>query len=226
MRLFGDHAQRLDTPVLPETFFHGHAGLPAPDIDGAEQTLDVLGWRVDRDGHRSRTDGSVLRLPLTVLDDPGQQAIAAEIARQWRMIGVDVPIEAVRREELARRIAERRFTLVLQTWSAAGADPDAFALWHSSQRDHGANAAGLVDAENDRLLVAGRATPDPDARARIYAAWEQRWTTLIPSLPLFQPLLVYDLDRRISPVGLGRQQMIETRSARFGAISDWTARAP
>ena len=104
-------------------------------------------------------------------------------------IGVDVPIEAVSREELARRIAERRFTLVLQTWSAAGSDPDVFALWHSSQREHGANAAGLVDAENDRLLAQGRSTLDPAARAQIYAAWEQHWTTLIPSLPLFQPLL-------------------------------------
>ena len=83
-RLFDGRAQRLDTPVLPETFFHGPASLPAPTIDGAEQTLDVLGWRVDRDGHRTRSDGLVLRLPLTVLNDREQQAIAAEIARQWR----------------------------------------------------------------------------------------------------------------------------------------------
>lgn len=220
-RALGGQGQLLDTPVLPQTWAQSSAALPKADRAASAAALDALGWRRGAGGVRMR-QGIPLQLPLYTTGRAGQLALAREIARQWGRMGIDVPIAALSRDDLLVRAKRHEWTLLLNSWSTAAADPDGFALWHSSQAADGANYAGLVDATSDRLLADGRVTTDPQQRAGIYAQWQSQWVKLVPSLPLYQSMLVYELNEAVRPAGLDTQQVLQSPSARFDMISDWT----
>jgi peptide/nickel transport system substrate-binding protein len=220
-RVLGGQGQALDTPIAPQSWAHGGAALPAADAKAAADTLDALGWTRGANGFRERAQHT-LSLPLFCAQTPAQLALAKEIARQWGMLGIDVPVYPLSREELRDRVQRRDFTLLLGE-QVIGSDPDGFARWHSSQARNSANDAGLADTTSDRLLVEGRTTTDQDERARIYQAWEERWTEIIPSLPLLQPVLVYELDQDVRPAGLEPKSLLPTPADRFRMIGDWTA---
>ena len=210
----------LDTPLLPQTSYRSTARLPSSDGAMAARILDEMGWT--RAGTTTRANnGTPLALPLLIVDTPPQQVLAREIVRQWSAVGIDVPVEAVHAAVFRDRIARRSFTLALRFWTP-GADPDMFALWHSSQAATGANEGGLSDQQIDRLIEGGRTTLEADQRVEIYRALADRWAALLPGLPLYQSVLVYDLARDIQPTELEPSQLLSTPGARFDGISTWT----
>jgi len=218
-RVQSGRALRLDTPLLPQMWAHGRATLPAPSKEQAASSLDALGWRAGTSGPRTR-EGSSLQLTLSAAGTSDQLA-ASEVARQWRALGIDVTVEPLAEDELHDRLRQRVFSVAIHHWTDAGADPDVFALWHSSQAEQGLNYAGLADPQIDRLIEDGRAAVDRDIRARIYGELERRWVALAPSIPLYQPLLLYSLDDGVHPAGLDGARLLEQPSSRFDTISDW-----
>ncbi len=219
-RLLGGEGQRLDTPILPGSWAASAAHLPAYDPAAAIQQLQQAGWQRQANGSWSQ-EKDQLQLPLVVANTPPQIALANEVARQWRQIGIGVSVEAVAPTVLAQRLAQHNFTIALHDWSDIGDDPDLYTWWHSSQIDNGANYAGLADDELDQLLVAGRTTTEPSKRKQIYADAQRRWTELVPSLPLFQPRMVFIHDVLIVPSGL-EGTLLNGSAGRFCTISDWS----
>lgn len=216
-------AQLLDTPILSGTWaFDPAATLPRFDLAAAGRALDALGWPVGADGVRQQGD-EPLALPLIAADAAPEQALAAAIAAQWQRLGVAVSVETMPITEVAAHLADRSFTVALHRWSNVGLDPDAYALWHSSQAEQGANYAGLADAEIDTLLERGQQTADPAARRRIYSDFQRRWAALVPSIPLFQPLLTVVTDRRVAQPGLDGATL-SSPAARFDAVAGWSLR--
>jgi peptide/nickel transport system substrate-binding protein len=210
----------VTTPILPQSWATGEVEPAGPDREAAEAALDAAGWRRGRDGIRRRSDVA-LQLPIIALDDPQQLAIAEEVARQWNALGIDAQVEPEGLENFRTRIDERDFVVLLNNWSAA-ADPDQYALWHSSQAADGANYAGLIDKQSDDLLERGRTTLDLEQRTAIYHQWQARWAALVPSLPLFQPVLTYALDQQVRTTGLDEGRLLTSPSARFDTINEWT----
>lgn len=185
------HGRRVDTPVLPGTWAAAEeAVLPAYRRSAAQQAFGRLGYS-ERDGVLQR-EGQPLVIPLLLADAPGQAALGSEIARQLALIGVGVEVEPVSVAELRTRLAQHDFTLAIHSWYNLGADPDSYALWHSSRADAGANYAGLDDSRIDELLARGLRTLDQGQRRVVYADFQRRWTELVPSLPLYQSVLLYD----------------------------------
>ncbi|MBA3946310.1 MAG: peptide ABC transporter substrate-binding protein [Herpetosiphonaceae bacterium] len=219
-QMLGGVAQRLDTPILPNSWAASDARLPAYDPPAAIQQLRSAGWQRQADG-AWRQDKDQLELPLVVANTPPQIALANEVARQWRQIGIGISVEAVAPAVLAQHLAQHNFTIALNDWSEVSDDPDPYALWHSSQIDNGANYAGLADDKLDQLLVAGRTTTDQTKRKQIYADVQRRWTELVPSLPLFQPHLVFIHDVLIVPSGV-EGTLLDGSADRFRMISDWS----
>lgn len=219
--VLGGQGRRLDTPVLPQTWAADRsAQLPAFRRSAAQQALGQLGL-VDSNGDGwLDQEGQRFVLPLLIADTPEQAAIATEIQRQLRTIGVGITIQRVPASELSTDLAAHNFTLALHSWSNVGADPDAYALWHSSQVGGGANYAGLDDDQIDRLLEQGRATTDPAERQRIYGEFQRRWAELIPSLPLYQSVLVYDVDESIT-LPTSPPAITPSRADRFQALDRW-----
>ena len=214
-------ARLLDSPMLPQTPFHGLAALPPFAPGAAEQALDTLGWR--RNGGASRARGSIpLRLPLVCANTPSALGVAHEIARQVSALGVDVPVEAVDPAELSSRLARHDFALAIHSWRLPNGDPDVFGLWHSSQGGSGANYTGIDDPELDELLVEGRATSGIGGRAGLYRAAEERWIELLPAVPLYQHILHYELDPAVRTAGIEPTALLVRPSDRFRGISAWT----
>ena len=212
--------QRLDTPILPHSWAASDVHLPAYDPGAASRQLLAGGWQHQADGSW-RQDKDQLELPLLVANAPAQLALANEVARQWRQIGIGVSVEAVTPAVLTQRLAQHNFTVALHSWSDVGADPDLYAWWHSSQIDTGTNYAGLADDELDRLLVEGRTTVDQGKRKQIYSDFQRRWAELVPSLPLFQQQLLFIHDVQIVPAGL-EGTLLDGSADRFRTISTWS----
>ncbi|MBV9792127.1 MAG: peptide ABC transporter substrate-binding protein, partial [Chloroflexi bacterium] len=100
-------------------------------------------------------------------------------------------------------------------------DPDVFALWHSSRADGGANYAGLRDPQIDQMLTDGRAATSESRRIQIYGQFQRRWAELLPSLPLYQSVLAYDVDQAIA-VPEQSSAFVTARADRFMLLDDWT----
>ncbi|HEY0603879.1 MAG TPA: peptide ABC transporter substrate-binding protein [Herpetosiphonaceae bacterium] len=219
--VLGGQAQPLDTPILPETWAaDDQAKLPAFRRSGAQQALGQLGY-VDTNGDGwVEQEGQRLTLPLLIADNGEQIALANEIARQLRAIGVGVEIRRVPAATLQDDLATHNFTLALHSWSDVGSDPDVFALWHSSRANGGANYAGLTDAQIDQLLADGRAATSESRRIQIYGQFQRRWVELLPSLPLYQSVLAYDVDEAIA-VPEQSSAFLTARADRFMLLDRW-----
>ncbi len=218
--VLGGQGQALDTPVLPGTWAaESAARLPAFKRSSAQQQLGALGY-VDTNGDGwVEADGQRLVLPLLIADAVEANAVAAELAQQLREIGIALDIRRMPSGELQNALASHNFTMALHSWSDVGADPDVYALWHSSRADGGANYAGLRDLRIDQLLVDGRAAQDEPTRRRIYADFQRRWVELIPSLPLYQSVLAYDVEG--APAPPAPPDVLSNRADRFAVLDEW-----
>ncbi len=211
-------ASRLDTPILP-----GWEGASEEvtwylsDPDRAANELTALGWVPGSDGVRAQA-GQRLELELITDSAPDRVAAAQNIAQQWATIGVQVVVQQLDGPTMASRLDEQDFMLALHGWQRLGPDPDVYSLWHSSQATSGDNHAGLQDDQIDELLAAARADLDPVLRAASYAAFQQRWVELAPSITLYQPLFAYATSGQLDGLGFSTTQLDPI--AAEGGVSD------
>lgn len=222
-RALGGLAMPLDTPILPGSWaYNPDARWYSDDPATAQRLLGELGYDPGVDGVRQR-DGLRLSFELLVDGNPRQRAAADEIARQWGEIGVEVKVEEVSATDLLKRLRDHSFTLALHSWSRIGPDPDPYALWDSSQ---GLNYAGLEDPEIDGLLETARTESEIDARSTDYAAFQQRWIDLAPSITLYQPVYLFAADKSLGGVGLtepeaATSQLLLGAEDRYRTVTRW-----
>ncbi|GAB4438147.1 MAG: peptide ABC transporter substrate-binding protein [Chloroflexi bacterium OHK40] len=191
----------LDTPILPGWWaFSPAVRWYEPDRAAAERILSELGYEPGPGGLRQR-DGRALSFELLVDGDPMRRAAADEVARQWAELGVEVRVTELDGAALLDRLRSRSFEMAIHSWARLGPDPDPFALWHSSRAEAGLNYAGLADAEIDSLLAAAREEGELAARSADYAAFQQRWVELVPSITLYQPLYRFVADESLGGMG-------------------------
>ncbi|NJN15078.1 MAG: peptide ABC transporter substrate-binding protein [Oscillochloris sp.] len=224
-RVLNGLATPLDRPILVGSWAYDPLleGYPY-DPARAVQLLGEIGYEPSVGGTRAR-DGRPLRLELIVDREPRRLAAAEEIARQWAEIGVAVDVVPLEPLELLARLQQRDFTLALHSWARIGPDPDAFALWHSSQADTGLNYAGLADPQIDTLLEDARRESELAQRSVLYADFQDRWMELAPSLTLFQSRYYIALDARVGGITfddpqLG-QQMLYGVEDRYRTVRRW-----
>lgn len=218
--VLGDQGRTLDTPLLPDSWAaDASARLPAFRRSAAQQLLGTLGYLDSNGDGWVEADGQRLVLPLLFADTVESRAVAAQIEAQLREIGIGVEPERVAPTALQSELAAHNFTLALNTWSGVGAEPDVFALWHSSRADSGANYAGLRDGQIDQLLEQGRSALAEAERVRIYGEFQRRWVELVPSLPLYQSMLAYDVETTQAPPPA--PALLLMPSTRFAALERW-----
>ena len=100
-----------------------------------------------------------------------------------------------------------------------GYDPDAYAVWHSTQRgEDGLNIASYVSKTTDTILEQARQAQDRESRLRLYRDFQLTFLDELPSLPLYQPRYTYVLDRQVQGVSSGA--LFET-SSRFVNVHEW-----
>lgn len=111
------------------------------------------------------------------------RAPAEVIVANLKEIGVRVRLRVLDWSLFLPQVVERRFALAL--WGESGlADPDDF-LYEPLHSRGGQNVGSFADGELDKLLEAGRRTPDDDERRRIYEAAQRRILDAAPHVFLF-----------------------------------------
>ena len=222
----GGLATPLDTPIVPGWWaYDATKRWYLPDQALAGQLLGEQGYEPGVDGTRFR-DGQPLTLELITDENPRRIAVAEAIARQWAAIGVAVRVVSLGGTELINRLGEGRFTMALHSWVRLGPEPDVYPLWHSSQAAGGFNYAGLRDPEIDVLLENARADAEIAARAENYAAFQDRWIELAPSITLYRPLYLFIADAQLSGLGFDDPQSAASAlligpEDRYRAVTRW-----
>jgi peptide/nickel transport system substrate-binding protein len=164
-------------------------------------------------------DGEPLAFSLAASDDPLQQQLAQEIARQWTELGAQVTVQVSGASQFVEGVLlPRQFEAALVTVDP-GPDPDPYPFWHSSQTlNEGRNLAGYSDAEVDELLENGRLASSPAQRAEDYRTFQEIFAEDIPSVLLHLPTYEYMVDEDVQGLSPG---LLLTLASRFEDVHEW-----
>lgn len=212
-------------PILPNSWAYDDAIKKYPyDPAIAAQLLDKAGWQdLNKDGVREKGDQTLAFTLTANTDDPTRARIAQQIADDWKKIGVQAQVQLVSRTALVdEALRPRKFDAVLFGITQLPADPDPYALWHSTQTpdksDAGQNYSGWENTEADDLLQQARRTTDLAQRADLYRQFQTLFMEDVPAAILYYPVYTYGIDQRLHGVQLAP---LLDASDRFRNISQW-----
>ena len=128
-------------------------------VDGLE------GPKYDPETAANYFKGKNLKFSLSYATDPTTKALAEDIARQLKDVGVDIAIDEKDQATLINQALAGDFNVLL--WrNHPGTDPDGqYLWWHSG---FPTNFGRINDPELDKLLEDGRSSLDPNERETIY----------------------------------------------------------
>ncbi len=205
---------------------------PSFDQAAAVRILEEEGWKAGQNGLRAK-DGVPLAITLTYLDSAEYSSVAHQLAKAWRVIGVDVKLDGQ---------AESDFQTVLSsapspdnplndTYDALlygisiGVDPDVYVYWHSSQVDLRSptrlNFSAYKSGTADGGLEAGRTRLDAALRVAKYQPFLQAWQADLPALGLYQPRFLYITH---GPVYGLSEAAVNTDASRYRNVHNWQIR--
>ena len=212
-------------PILPNSWAFDDALKKYPyDPRLAAELLDEAGWQdLNEDGAREKGEQKLAFTLTANTDDPTRARIAQQLADDWKKIGADVQVQLVPRTALVQdALRPRKFDAVLFGITQLPADPDPYALWHSTQTpdksDAGQNYSGWENSEADDLLQQARRTVDLAARADLYRQFQMIFMEDVPAAVLYYPVYTYGIDQRLHGVQLAP---LLDPSDRFRNISQW-----
>jgi len=147
------------SPIPPNSWaFNRFVRKYSQDVEAAKQLLAQAGWK-DSDGDGVLDKGGVkMEFAIMSSDDPAHVRVIEEITRQWEAIGVKAHPQATGFAGVARDfLRKRQFDAIYIEWRDPSADPDLYALWHSSRiSDEGQNYASWQNRDADELLEQAR----------------------------------------------------------------------
>ena len=217
--VLGGQGLVADSPLPPMLWAHDPAVRQYTyDPERAAGLLDASGW-LDSDGDRIRDRGGT-PFRFELLTGPGltMARMAAEIARQWRAMGLDATVRQVSADELPALVRSRDFDAILTEVTLSG-DPDPYPLWHSTQASQsGQNISGFANEQADLAMEEARTTADPERQAAAYSTFQQIFAEQVPALLLYYPIYTYAVDSQVHGVQLSP---VLRSSDRFRTIADW-----
>lgn len=212
-------------PILPNSWAYDDALKKYPyEPELAGELLEQAGWQdLDKDGVREKGEQKLAFTLTANTDDPTRARIAQQLADDWKKIGAEVEVQLVPRTALVQdALRPRKFDAVLFGITQLPADPDPYALWHSTQTpdksDAGQNYSGWENSEADDLLQQARRTTDLAQRANLYRQFQMIFMEEVPAVVLYYPVYTYGIDQRLRGVQLAP---LLDPSDRFRNISQW-----
>ena len=200
---------------------------PAYNSDEAKQLLEEAGWHAGSDGIRSK-EGQPLRLRLVYVKDTDYEVVIANLAKQWRAIGIDVATQPVDVNDPAQNFASsvlqpREFDVLVHELTI-GADPDVYAYWHSSQAvARGLNFTNFRDDISDDALASARTQRDSTIRNLKYQSFIRRWFAEAPAIGLYQSSTVNVSTKTVKSVAPDAAMV--SAVDRYTNVQEWTTRA-
>ncbi|MDO8593119.1 MAG: peptide ABC transporter substrate-binding protein [bacterium] len=164
-------------------------------------------------------DNNYLTIDLTTVDNPEYSQTASELAEFWQAINIKVNIKLEPANQIQTSVIKDRNFAALVFGEMAGADPDPYAFWHSSQiGPAGLNIANYVSKEVDKLLEDGRLTNDNKARQEKYKRFQEILSEDEPAIYLYSPNYTYVQSKNIKGFNVKR---IISPSDRLADASQW-----
>lgn len=188
----------------------------------AAQLLTKDGWLVGSGGFRYK-DGQQLTFGLYAQDDSEDAMVAHALQKQWRQIGVNVPVYLEGTTNMQQTIATHSYDALLYGISI-GPDPDVFVYWDSSQNDLRSarlNFSEYSSTTADASLEAGRTRSDPQLRAIKYEPFLRAWQRDAPALGLYQPRFLYVTRGKV--FGL-TEHTLNVDTDRYDNVQNWMIR--
>lgn len=224
--LFG-HGVPIDTPiVLPtNTIESGDSDDTVVESSPLAQATTVLengGWEQNELGFWEKEIDDVpvtLSVTLRTSNAPLFNALAEEIAAEWKELGVEVTTEQFEQSGLVQSVIRPRDFETLLFGLDMSRSYDLYPFWHSSQQDDpGLNIAQYTNITVDDLLETAREEQDREARLvalqeAVVTIQEER-----PAIFLFQPTLLYVVHNSITTTEITRPSR---PSDRFSNIAKW-----
>ncbi|MDO8671581.1 MAG: ABC transporter substrate-binding protein, partial [Dehalococcoidia bacterium] len=210
------------SPIVPNTWaYKTDVKQYGYDPEKAKVLLDAAGWKLGADGVRAK-DGTKMSFALLTNDDKSRIRCAEEVARQFRLLGIDVKVSASGYTGLIQNfLIPRKFDAILYGLSTGG-DPDPYSWWHSTQaKPDGFNFSSFSNKRADDLLEAARQTSDRQKRIANYDEFQSIFADEVPSLLLYYPAYAYAIDSLVKGPDFG---VIFDSSSRFLNITDWYVR--
>ena len=217
--------QAIDGPILPSSFaYNDQLNKYEFNSDQAKELLAQAGWEIEIDKDDSQNNNQwltknqkVLEIPLTVLNNPLNLALAEKIQSYWQAIGVKTTIRAVDGRELQTNVIKNRDFVALIYTLFGSIDPDPYLFWHSSQKS-ALNFIGYSNKKVDKLLEEARINNNINDRKTKYKEFQELLTADIPTIFLYNPNYVYIQNKRIKGYNI---QAINQPSDRLNNIISW-----
>lgn len=169
------------TYSLPSSFKAGErAGVPYPKTslyakdEDYSFTQDLEHAQALLDATEVATAEGELKLSVKTL--PKYKALAGDIAKEWKKLGIETEIEEVSSVPTIFQIYLGDFSLPR--------DPDQYVLWHSEQQN---NITRYRNLRIDKLLEDGRKTTNQKEREEIYADFQKYLLEDAPAAFLYFP---------------------------------------
>ncbi len=189
----------------------------AYDPDQARALLDGVGWRMPPAAQARNKSGQTFVFTLLTSNDPLQVAVAEEVARQWRELGLGVTVVTAPPLEVRDALERRDYQAALVELSLPG-DPDPYPLWHQTQISTGQNYADFDHREMSEVIETARITIDLNQRAILYQRFQEIFADEVPALLLYHPVYTYGVGREVNGVQIGP---LMAPSDRFATVNVW-----
>ncbi|QQG42485.1 MAG: peptide ABC transporter substrate-binding protein [Candidatus Giovannonibacteria bacterium] len=146
--------------------------------------------------------------------------IAEILKNMWNEAGFKVEVKNFPVGDLEQSvIGPRRYDAFLYGEELVGKNPDPFAFWHSSQRNHpGYNIALYANSRVDKLLEDVRVEQSEEKRAELYKNIQREIKRDQPAVFLFSPSYLYAVPRVLGGIEI---KSVNTGSDRYDTIHNW-----
>lgn len=191
LSLFNARYAPLKTPLLPTQLGYDATYSQKTDQANAKLLLDQAGWKVQKNGIRSK-DGQQLEFALVSVNTTEYRRLAAELTKQWAAVGVSIKTQLLTPEQLQQNALSTHSYDILLYGISLGYDPDEYAYWHSSQaRIGGLNLSEWQSSRSDASLDVARTRLEPVLRVARYQTFLDEWQKSSPAVALYQPQVSY-----------------------------------
>lgn len=202
--LFHGTARAMSGPFVPDEWAYNPA-VPVLryDPEEARRILTSIGWLdQDRDGVLEK-GGRPFKFSLIVLSRTGTGMQFAQLLQaELKKIGVQMEIAVMEGASGLQRVLGGNYEAAYLAWDL-DADPDPYALFHSSQTPpRGQNFVFFANAEADRLMEAGRRELDQSKRTDIYHQLHALMAEEQPYLWVVQVSTKWAVNRRVRGIEL------------------------
>ena len=218
------NVEPLDAPILSTQADVSDISKPAYNKSKAKKLLSDAGWRM-ADDDTLQKDGKSLTLRVVSIKSVDYEPVVANLAKQWRDLGITVNIQTVDTSDPTQNLASsvlqpREFDVLIHE-IYLGSDPDVYAYWHSSQAsERGLNFSSYRNGIADDNLSSARLRLESDLRSAKYQAFVKQWYKDAPAIGLYQSQLNYAYTKSVNT--FAPTARLVTPADRFNNAIYWT----